>query len=140
MLKPRTVSMSGCGQYGGGVQDSEAAEVRRVTVSGRVVLIRAATGFGLVTAMVAVVGLLWPGIADLALIAVVFGGVRWMYEREDRHSTWAAITGGVTAVLAAIAAAMLLHQGQATFSTDVAYAALGVLAGSQVYAAVTRRP
>ncbi len=109
-------------------------------VSGFVALRRAATGLGVSAAMVAIVGLLWREGLDLALPFLVAGCVQWLHEPDDRHHRAASWIGGAVTLAVLATGVVLFRDAQQDFSHDVAWAALGALAGSQTYAAITRRP
>ncbi|MEV0811397.1 hypothetical protein [Micromonospora sp. NPDC050200] len=113
--------------------------VERLPVSGWDALFRSATGFGVSVALVAFVTLVWHDAVDLALPSILMSSVGWLHESKDRrHKVAAVVSGGLSAVVA-VGAVILLGGGPPDFSRDVACAALGVLAGSQIYAAITRR-
>ncbi|MEU8284061.1 hypothetical protein AB0C01_06955 [Micromonospora sp. NPDC048905] len=114
-------------------------DVERLPVSGRDALFRSATGFGVSVAIVSFVALVWPDAVELALSSILISSVGWLHESKDhRHRVAAVVSGGLSAVVA-LGAVILLGGGPPDFSRDVACAALGVLAGSQIYAAITRR-
>jgi FtsH-binding integral membrane protein len=104
-----------------------------------VALFRAATGLGVVAALVALVALIWHEVLDLAFLLMLLGSVNWLHEPEDRHSRVAIVIAGALSFVVGICAAVLLRHAESGFSRDVACTAIGALAGSQVYAAVTRR-
>lgn len=108
-------------------------------MSGWDALIRSATGFGVSVALVAFVSLIWHDVVDLALFLILMCSVDWLHESKDRHHKVAAVVSGCLSVVIGVGAVILLGGGPADFSRDVACAALGVLAGSQIYAAITRR-
>jgi hypothetical protein len=120
-----------------GVVD-EPVEERR-SVSGHAASLRAATGFGVWSVLITVSALVWREVLDLALGFLLLGSIWWLHKSDDAHSRAAAVVGGGVSLLVGFGAAAIWRQPEADFSRDVAFAALGVLAGSQAYAAVTRR-
>lgn len=119
--------------------DAAAGRVRPGSVVSPVVALRrAATGLGVSAALVAVVGLVWREGLDLALPVLVAGCVQWLHEPDDRHHRSASWTGGAATLAVVAAGVVLFRDAPQDFSRDVACAALGALAGSQTYAAITR--
>lgn len=110
----------------------------RRAVSGHAALLRAATGFNVGTAVVCLLALMRREVLDLALVLLLLGSIRWLHEPDDAHSGAATVGGGAVSLVVGIGAAVIWRQPGAGFARDVAFAALGTLAGSQAYAAVTR--
>jgi hypothetical protein len=106
-------------------------------VSGREAVLRALRGLGFMAAIIAVLGLFWRGALDYASLGIPLGVVQSMHEESDRHSTAAAVVGGLVTFGVAVGAAKLLDV-EAGFARDVACAALGAVVGAPVYALVTR--
>ena len=120
--------------------DVAAEQARpRVAVSGIEALHRAATGLGVSAAMLALVGLVWREGLEGAFPLLIFGSLLWLHESDDRHHKSAALAAGAVALAVVVGVAVLFRHAPPDFSRNVAGAALGAMAGSQIYAAVTRR-
>ncbi|HEX8343777.1 MAG TPA: hypothetical protein VF657_03385 [Actinoplanes sp.] len=112
---------------------------QRPAVASLDALRRAVSGLGICAVMIAVCSLVWREVLDLALTFMIAESVYSLYNSDDRHRRAALLAGGVVAVVVGVGLSLLLEQ-ETDFARDVACAGLSALAGSQVYAAVTRRP
>jgi hypothetical protein len=117
-----------------------AVAADREPVPGRTALTRAITGIGLGTAFIALLGLAWPDALAYAPVTLALGAVQWLHEPTDRRSGAAVAAGGATVVIVSVGSAVVLQAVDTSLARAVACVALGAIAGSQVYAAVTRLP
>lgn len=108
-------------------------------MSGRAALLRAAAGLGVSVVLISFAAFIWHDVVELSLGLMLLGSVHWLYEPNDRHSRAAIVAAGGLSLVIAVGAVVLLRDAQAEFSRMVACAGLAALAGSQVYAAITRR-
>jgi hypothetical protein len=104
-------------------------------VSGWVALRRAAIGAGLAVGACVTVTLLGHPVGAFLTPTVVVWAIIALYSGFDRGGRPAAAAAGATAALVWFGAAPMLGAGPAG---TVTRAALGILAASQIYAAVTR--
>lgn len=95
-------------------------------------------GFGISAALVTFVALVWHDVVEIALGCILLGSIGWLHGPNDRYNRTAIVVSGGLSFVVGIGAAVLLRDGRADFSRYVACAALGALAGSQSYAAITR--
>ena len=118
---------------------ASAAARPRPSVSGLAALHRAATGLGVAAAACALLGSVWTDGLRLAFPFLILGSLRWLHDSDDRRHGPAILSAAAVALAVVVGVAVLFRHAPPDFAHDVAGAALGALAGSQIYAAVTRR-
>lgn len=101
-----------------------------LSVSGWVALRRAVIGAGLAAAACLAITLLGHPITRFLDATILIWAIVALYSGDDRHCRVAAASAAIIAAL--------IWLGAATLHAGPAGAALGALAGSQVYAQVTR--
>ncbi|GIE87636.1 hypothetical protein [Actinoplanes regularis] len=114
---------------------STAAVAASTSVSGWVALRRAAIGAGLALAVCLLIGAVGRPIGSLLEPTVIIWSVGALYSGFDRHRRLACAAAGTTAVLLWLGVGQVLNAG---LPGHVTRTAVGILAGSQVYALVTR--
>jgi hypothetical protein len=103
-------------------------------VSGWVTLRRATIGAGLALATCQLISTLGHPVGDFVDATVLTWSVAALHSRSDRHSRTAVVAAAATAAIGWLAATPVLGDG---LPAHVARTALGVLAGSQIYALIT---
>ncbi len=112
-----------------------AAAAAPTTVSGWVALRRATVGAGLALTACLLIGAAGRPMGDLLEPTVIIWSVGALYSGFDRGRRLACASAGTTAVLVWFGAGQVLDAG---LPGHVARTTFGILAGSQVYALVTR--